>query len=92
MSHPEPGLVAHHFADLEQQRSAHTLGIWLFLASEVLFFGGLFTAYTAMRYSHPEAFTRASQRLDQYLRGTYRRYSGDLVALGKGEILQMADD
>jgi cytochrome c oxidase subunit 3 len=70
MSHPEPGLVAHHFADLEQQRSAHTLGIWLFLASEVLFFGGLFTAYTMMRYSHPAGFVQGSQRLDQYLGGT----------------------
>jgi cytochrome c oxidase subunit 3 len=69
MSHPEHGLVAHHFADLEQQRSAHTLGIWLFLASEVLFFGGLFTAYAVMRYSHPEGFTRGSQALDQVLGG-----------------------
>src|SRR5262245_13129744 len=70
MSHPEAGAVAHHFADLEQQRSANTLGIWLFLASEVLFFGGLFTAYTMMRYSHPEAFRLGSQKLNPYLGGT----------------------
>jgi cytochrome c oxidase subunit 3 len=69
MSHPEPGLVAHHFADLEQQRSAHTLGIWLFLASEVLFFGGLFTAYATMRYSHPDGFRLGSQALDPVLGG-----------------------
>jgi cytochrome c oxidase subunit III len=47
--HDGHGLVAHHFENLEQQREAGTLGMWLFLASEVLFFGGIFTAYAMMR-------------------------------------------
>jgi cytochrome c oxidase subunit 3 len=44
------GLVAHHFENLEQQREVGTLGMWLFLASEILFFGGVFTAYAVMRF------------------------------------------
>src|SRR5262249_37859331 len=43
-------MVAHHFEDLEQQREAGTLGMWIFLASEILFFGGVFTAYAGMRF------------------------------------------
>jgi cytochrome c oxidase subunit 3 len=69
MSDASPGLVAHHFADLEQQRSAHTLGIWLFLASEVLFFGSLFTAFGAMRYLYPEPFAAACRRLNEWVGG-----------------------
>jgi cytochrome c oxidase subunit 3 len=63
------GLVAHHFEDLEQQRGAGTLGMWVFLASEVLFFGGLFCAYTVMRWRDPEAFALASRQLDAVLGG-----------------------
>ena len=36
--------VAHHFENLDQQRDANTLGMWLFLGSEILFFGAVFTA------------------------------------------------
>lgn len=63
------GLVAHHFQDLEQQRDANTLGMWLFLGSEVLFFGGVFTAYAMMRERDPEAFSLASYQLNAVLGG-----------------------
>ena len=55
--------VAHHFENLEQQHDAGTLCMWLFLASEILFFGGIFTAYTVMRYRDPIAFAEASHQL-----------------------------
>jgi cytochrome c oxidase subunit 3 len=62
-------LVAHHFENLDQQRDASALGMWLFLGSEVLFFGGLFTAYAVMRSSYPEGFAEGSNRLDPVLGG-----------------------
>jgi cytochrome c oxidase subunit 3 len=65
--HPEAALVAHHFEDLEQQRDVGTLGMWVFLASEVLFFGGIFTAYSMMRASAPAGFSEAAQYLNATL-------------------------
>jgi cytochrome c oxidase subunit III len=59
----EPAL-RHHFDDLGQQHEAATLGMWLFLATEVLFFGGLFTAYMLYRVWYPETFGAASRTLD----------------------------
>jgi cytochrome c oxidase subunit 3 len=56
--------LAPHFADLEQQQEAGTLGMWIFLATEVMFFGGLFTAYAVYRHQHPDAFAEASRRLN----------------------------
>src|SRR5215831_5300138 len=56
--------LAHHFEDLEHQRSAATFGMWIFLATEILFFGGMFTAYTIYRSLHPLAFAEISQHLD----------------------------
>ena len=47
---------AHHFDDAEQQYSAAELGMWLFLTTEVLFFGGAFAGYTLYRYWYPDAF------------------------------------
>jgi cytochrome c oxidase subunit 3 len=58
-----PGL-AHQFENLEQQREATTLGMWVFLVTEVLFFGGLFLVYTVYRSWYPEAFAAASHELD----------------------------
>lgn len=51
---------AHQFDTAEQQRHAATLGLWLFLATEVLFFGGLFFGYTVYRVFYPHAFREAS--------------------------------
>jgi cytochrome c oxidase subunit 3 len=65
---PTPGL-AHHFDDLEQQHEAGTLGMWAFLATEVLFFGGMFTVYAVYRFQYPDAFARASHHLDVTLGG-----------------------
>ncbi len=56
--------VAHQFNSSAQQREAVTLGMWIFLATEVLFFGGLFAAYTVYRHNFPEQFHEASHHLD----------------------------
>ena len=56
--------VAHQFDDAEQQRAASTLGMWAFLAQEIMFFGGAFSAYVAYRTLYPDAFAHASHHLD----------------------------
>jgi cytochrome c oxidase subunit 3 len=56
--------LAHHFDNLEQQREAGSLGMWVFLVTEIMFFGGLFMAYTLYRSSYPAAFAVASNHLD----------------------------
>jgi cytochrome c oxidase subunit 3 len=56
--------VAHHFDDADQQRDASALGMWLFLVTEIMFFGGLFTAYVVYRAAFPVAFHAASHELD----------------------------
>ena len=56
--------LAHHFVSLEQQHEASRLGMWAFLATEVMFFGGLFTGYAVYRNMYPEAFRLASHHLD----------------------------
>jgi len=56
--------LAHHFDNLEQQREATTLGMWVFLVTEVLFFGGLFMVYLVYRSWYPDAFAAASHELD----------------------------
>lgn len=64
-----PGL-AHHFDDLEQQHEANTLGMWVFLTTEVLFFGGTFLGYLVFRSMYPHAFGEASRHLNVAL-GTF---------------------
>ena len=56
--------LAHHFDNLEQQREASTLGMWVFLVQEVMFFGGLFMAYVIYRTAFPTAFAAASNHLN----------------------------
>jgi cytochrome c oxidase subunit 3 len=56
--------VAHQFDDADQQHDASALGMWLFLLTEIMFFGGLFTAYVVYRTAFPEAFHAASKELD----------------------------
>jgi len=58
------GPLAHHFDDMAQQNDAATFGMWVFLVTEVLFFGGLFCAYSIYRAWYPEAFAAASHSLD----------------------------
>jgi cytochrome c oxidase subunit III len=55
---------AHQFDSAEQQRSASQLGMWVFIAQEILFFGGLFLTYTVYRFMYPAAFAQASHHLD----------------------------
>ncbi len=59
----------HHFDTLEQQHEAATIGMWLFLATEVMFFGGLFMAYLLYRVWYPEAWAEGSLELDIVLGG-----------------------
>jgi cytochrome c oxidase subunit 3 len=56
--------VAHQFDDADQQREASALGMWVFLVTEIMFFGGLFTAYVVYRTAFPVAFHAASKELD----------------------------
>jgi cytochrome c oxidase subunit 3 len=49
---------------MEQQKESSTLGMWLFLVTEIMFFGGLFTAYVIYRNMYPEAFAAASSTLN----------------------------
>jgi len=61
--------LAHHFRSLQQQYDAAKLGMWLFLVTEILLFGGLFCAYAVYRSSHPEVFVYAHRFLDKTLGG-----------------------
>ncbi|MEW6733369.1 MAG: cytochrome c oxidase subunit 3 family protein [Acidobacteriota bacterium] len=63
-------LLAHHFDSIEQQHEATTLGMWLFLATEIMFFGGAFTAYIIYRSAYPGAFAEASNLLNMNLGAT----------------------
>jgi cytochrome c oxidase subunit 3 len=62
----EPGLQ-HHFADMEQQVDASKIGMWLFLVTEILLFGGLFVGFALMQSRHHEAFMAAHHHLDRAL-------------------------
>ena len=63
VAHHNPELQ-HHFADMEQQRDASSLGMWLFLATEIMFFGGMFCAYLIYRLWYFPEFAAASNSLD----------------------------
>ena len=56
--------LQHHFETMEQQKEAAVLGMWAFLLTEILFFGGLFMAYMLYRIWYHEAFVLASSSLD----------------------------
>jgi cytochrome c oxidase subunit 3 len=62
-------VAAHQFEDLEQQHEAATLGMWAFLITEVLFFGGLFIVYMVYRFKFPAVFAEASHALNVTLGG-----------------------
>ncbi len=71
--------LAHHFESLGQQFDAAKLGMWLFLATEVLLFGGLFCVYAVYRGNHPEMFEYGSTFLDTSL----PRISGGMAVNSK---------
>ena len=61
MSNPE---LSHQFETLDQQAEASSLGMWAFLVTETLFFGGLFLLYTVYRIKFPETFAECSKLMD----------------------------
>jgi cytochrome c oxidase subunit III len=69
--------LAHQFDDLAQQYEASTLGMWAFLLTEIMLFGGLFTGYAIYRLAYPEGFAEGSHHLDVLL-GTLN--TGVLIA------------
>ncbi|MFC3230624.1 cytochrome c oxidase subunit 3 [Marinibaculum pumilum] len=77
-------LPADHFPSLPRQRLAGELGMWIFLATEILFFGGLFAGYMVYRLQYPEAVLAAARHTDVLL-GTVNTFilltSSLLVAL-----------
>lgn len=64
MNDTHPAHLQHHFSDTEQQRESAKLGMWLFLLTEVLLFGGLFVCYAIYRAWHPDMFYNAHKVLD----------------------------
>jgi cytochrome c oxidase subunit 3 len=65
--HDHPSFLQHHFETAEQQFTSGKLGMWLFLATEILLFAGLFCAYAVYRGLHPEIFLYAHHFLDTKL-------------------------
>ncbi|PTY06935.1 cytochrome oxidase subunit III [Opitutaceae bacterium EW11] len=63
LSHP----AAPPYVDRDQHSVANHLGMWTFLATEILFFGGLFTGYTVLRWAHPHAFAEGSRHLEFWI-------------------------
>jgi len=61
---PEALALREQFDSPEQQRDASTLGMWVFLVTEILFFGGMFMAYTVYRSAYPHVFGVASSSLN----------------------------
>jgi len=68
--HHGPAWLAHHFDTPDQQFEAEKLGMWAFLAQELLFFSGLFVAYGVYRSWYPDMFRAASHQLDKIMGGT----------------------
>jgi cytochrome c oxidase subunit 3 len=66
-AHHGPAFLAHHFHTPKQQYEAAKLGMWLFLAQEVLFFSGLFVSYLVFRMWYPDAWSAGSHELNRYM-------------------------
>ena len=64
MADSHAGALAHQFEALEQQHEAASFGMWIFLATEVMFFGGLFASYTIYRSFFLPGFEAGSHRLN----------------------------
>jgi cytochrome c oxidase subunit 3 len=62
--HAHHPALQHHFQTMQQQQEAATLGMWIFLVTEVMFFGGLLMAYLLYRVWYPEAWAEGSLELD----------------------------
>ncbi len=68
-SHEHHPKLQHHFHSMEQQLEASVLGMWVFLVTEVMFFGGLFMAYLLYRTLYPAAWLAGSHELNEVLGG-----------------------
>lgn len=77
--------VHHHFIDGEQQFDSAKMGMWVFLVTEILFFGGLFCAYIVYRAWHPELFAEAATELNTLWGGV-----NTLVLIGSSLTVAMA--
>lgn len=64
-----PHIVPHHFDSAEQAYQSSKLGLWLFLVTEILLFGALFTAYILFRGMYPDMFQEAATQLNKWLGG-----------------------
>jgi cytochrome c oxidase subunit III len=62
--------LQHHFADMEQQQETSTFGMWMFLLTEIMFFGGLFCSYLVYRASYYQAFVEGSQKMELWAGAT----------------------
>jgi cytochrome c oxidase subunit III len=63
-AHVKTSVLAHQFENLDQQLETDTLGIWVFLVTEIMFFGGLFACYTVYRSFYLPAFEATSRVLN----------------------------
>jgi cytochrome c oxidase subunit III len=61
--------LAHQFDDIEQQHESASIGMWIFLSTEVMFFGGMFLGYAVYRSMYHTAYADASRHLDVLLGG-----------------------
>ncbi len=66
-AHVETLALREQFDTAEQQKDASTLGMWIFLITEIMFFGGMFLAYTIYRSAFPHVFALASSSLNVYI-------------------------
>ena len=67
--HAHHPALQHHFDTMAQQKEAAVIGMWVFLLTEILFFGGLFVAYMIYRIWYFDAFAEASRSLDLFWGG-----------------------
>jgi cytochrome c oxidase subunit 3 len=70
LEHEHPAYLRHHFETVEQQKEASAFGMWLFLLTEIMFFGGMFAAYLIYRNWYYPAFAAASNTLSISLGAT----------------------
>ena len=76
--------LRHHFADMEQQTATATFGMWIFLVTEIMFFGGMFASYLIYRLSYYNAWVAGSRTMEIQLRR--RQHGGaDLLVADHGD-------
>src|SRR5687767_4791233 len=69
LDHYHPPGLQHQFEDMKQQEESVSIGMWMFLVQEIMFFGGLFTVYLVFRSRFPFAFAAGSNHLDAFWGG-----------------------